>query len=81
MNLKFESIVQIYRKIIHLNAVITLKTLKNEYYRIFFSKSGHKMDIYPAMCGDWGLRVGYDSFVIVVLLVLAAVAGFTFLTP
>ena len=48
MNFKFESIVQIFRKIIQLNAVIILKTT-NEYYRKFFSKIGCKMDPYAAM--------------------------------
>ena len=49
MNLKMESSVQIFRKIIQLNVVIILKTT-NEYYRKIISKSGHKMDLYPAMC-------------------------------
>ena len=48
MDLKFESIVQIFRKIIDLNAVISLKST-NEYYRKIVSKSGRKMDLYPAM--------------------------------
>ena len=48
MNLKFETIVQIVRKIIQLNAVIILKS-NNEYYRKIISKCGHKMDLYPAM--------------------------------
>ena len=48
MNLKFETIVQIFWKIIQLNAVIILKST-NEYYRQIFSKSGLKMDLYPAM--------------------------------
>ena len=48
MNLQFETIVQIVRKIIQLNAVIILKSTK-EYYRKIISKSGHKMDLYPAM--------------------------------
>ena len=50
MNLKFETIVQIFRKIIdlQLNAVIILKST-NKYYRKIISKSGLKMDLYPAM--------------------------------
>ena len=48
MNLKFETIVQIFRTIIQLNAVIILKST-NEYYRKIISKSGFKMDLYPAM--------------------------------
>ena len=48
MNLKFETIVQIFRKIIELNAVIILKSA-NEYYRKSISKSGRKMDLYPAL--------------------------------
>ena len=48
MNLKFETIVQIVRKIMQLNAVVILKST-NEYYRKIISKSGLKMDLYPAM--------------------------------
>ena len=48
MNFKFETIVQIFRKIINSNAVIILKST-NEYYRKIISKSGRKMDLYPAM--------------------------------
>ena len=48
MNLKFETIVQIFRKIIEINAVNILKN-SNEYYRKTISKSGLKMDLYPAM--------------------------------
>ena len=48
MNLKFETIVQIFRKIIQLNVVITFKG-SNEYYRNIISENGHKMDLYPAM--------------------------------
>ena len=48
MNLKFEPIVQNFRKIIQLNAVINLESA-NEYYRKIISKSGSKMDLYPAM--------------------------------
>ena len=44
MNLKFETIVQIFRKIIQPNAVIILKST-NEYYRKIISKSGRKMDL------------------------------------
>ena len=52
MNLKFEMIVQNFRKIIQLNAVIILKST-NEYYQNFFSKLSLKMDLYPAMdCGS-----------------------------
>ena len=50
MNLKFEIIVQIFRKIIQLNTVIILKTLTNTMEKLI-SKSGPKMDLYPAM-GD-----------------------------
>ena len=48
MNLKCETIVQIFRKIIQLNAVIILNSA-NEYYQKVISKSGRKMDLYPAM--------------------------------
>ena len=48
MNLKFETIVQFFRKIMQLNAVIILKST-NEYYRKIISKSVPKMDLYPAM--------------------------------
>ena len=48
MNLKFETIIQICRKIIQLNAVVILKNA-NEYYRKGISKSSRKMDLYPAM--------------------------------
>ena len=48
MNLKFETIVQLFRKIMQLNAVIILKSI-NEHYRKIISKSGLKMDLYPAM--------------------------------
>ena len=48
MNLHFETIVQIFRKIIQLNVVNILKS-SNEYYRKNTSKSGRKMDLYPAM--------------------------------
>ena len=59
MNLKFETIVQIFRKLMQINAVIILKST-NEYYRKIISKSGPKMDLYPAManvvvhCLSWG---------------------------
>ena len=52
MDLQFESIVQIFRKIIDLNAVIILKST-NEYYRKIISKSGLKMNLYPAMAVMW----------------------------
>ena len=48
MNLKFETIIQIFRKIIQLIVVIILKST-NEYYRKIISKIGRKMDLYPAM--------------------------------
>ena len=48
MNLQFETIAKIFRKIIQLNIVIILKNT-NEYYRKIISKSGLKMDLYPAM--------------------------------
>ena len=48
MNLKLETIVQYFRKIIQLNAVIILKST-NEYYRKIISKNDRKMDLYPAM--------------------------------
>ena len=48
MNLKFDAIVHIFRKIIQLNAVIILKST-NEYYRKIISKSGLKLDLFPAM--------------------------------
>ena len=51
MNLKFETIVQISRKIIQLGVVSVLKST-NEYCRKLFSKSGNKMDLYSAM-GDF----------------------------
>ena len=48
MNVKFEAIVRIFRKIIQLNAVLNLNST-NEYYQKIISKSGRKMDLYPAM--------------------------------
>ena len=48
MNLKFVTIVHIFRKIIQPNAVTILKST-NEYYREIISKSSRKMDLYPAM--------------------------------
>ena len=48
INLKFETIVQFFRKIMQLNAVIILKST-NEYYQKIISKSGRKMDLYLAM--------------------------------
>ena len=47
MTLKFETILQIFRKIIQLNVVNILEST-NEYYRKIIEKSG-KMDLYPAM--------------------------------
>ena len=46
MNLKFKTIVKIFRKIMQLNAVNILKSL-NEYYRKIIQKSGRKMALYP----------------------------------
>ena len=58
MNLKWETIVQFFRKIIQLNAVIILKST-NEYYRKIISKNGLKMDLYPAMsCTSYRLKKG-----------------------
>ena len=54
MNLKFETIVKIFRKIMQLNAVIILKST-NEYNRKIILKCGRKMDLYPA------LRRGKDN--------------------
>ena len=48
MNLKFKAIVQIFRKIIQLITAVILKST-NEYHPKIFSKSGRKMDLYPAM--------------------------------
>ena len=48
MNLKVETIVQIFRMIIQLSAVNNLKST-NEYHRKIISKSGRKIDLYPAM--------------------------------
>ena len=48
MNLQSETIAQIFRKLIQLNVVIILKST-NEYYQKIISKSGRKMDLYPAM--------------------------------
>ena len=56
MNLKFETIVQIFRKIIQLNVVIILKST-NEYYRKIISKSGHKTDLYPALSPSASMRL------------------------
>ena len=50
MSLKLEIIVRILRKIIQLNADIILKST-NEYYRKIISKSGRKMNLYPAISG------------------------------
>ena len=48
MNLKFKTIVKIFRKIMQLNAVIILKST-DEYNRKIISKSGRKMDLYPPL--------------------------------
>ena len=48
MNLQLEIIIQIFRKIMQLNAVSISKSL-NEYYHKIISKNGLKMDLYPAM--------------------------------
>ena len=48
MNLKFETIVNIFRKIMQINAVIILKST-NEYNQKIISKSDRKMDLYPAL--------------------------------
>ena len=48
MNLQSETIAQFFKKLIQLNEVIILKST-NEYYRKNNSKSGLKMDPYPAM--------------------------------
>ena len=49
--MKFETIVQLFKQIMQLNAVIILKST-NEHYRKVISKSGPKMDLYPAMQYD-----------------------------
>ena len=48
MNLKFETTVHIFRKIIRIIAVVILKST-NEYHREIISKCGPKMDLHPAM--------------------------------
>ena len=48
INLKFETIVQMFRKIIQLFVVIILKS-SNEYHRKTIAKSGRKMELYPAL--------------------------------
>ena len=48
MNLKCETIDQLFRKIIQQNSVIILEST-NKYYRKIITKSGRKMDLYPAM--------------------------------
>ena len=48
MNLKFETIAQFFRKIIQLLTVVILEST-SEYNRKIISKSGRKMDLYPAM--------------------------------
>ena len=59
MNLKFDTIVQIYGKIKQLNSVVILKNT-NEYCQKIISKSGHKMDLYLAM--GYLLQVKYQCF-------------------
>ena len=54
MNLKFETNVQIFRKIMQLNAVSVSKS-PNEYSQKMFSKSGLKMDLYPALVSTEGV--------------------------
>ena len=51
MNLKFDNIVQIFRKILGNNTIIILK-YTNENYQKIISKSGHKIDLYPAMFSE-----------------------------
>ena len=72
MDLKFEAIVQNFRKIIQLNAVLILEST-NEYYRKIISKSGRKMDLYPVLGGGVELSTshtfcvthsGYTLFII-----------------
>ena len=48
MNLQLEIIVQIFTKMIQLNAVSISKSL-HEYYQKIISKNGLKMDLYPAL--------------------------------
>ena len=62
MNLKFETIVHIFRKIKQLITVVILKS-SNKYHRKTISKSGHKMDLYPAllMINDQGESVKYST--------------------
>ena len=60
MNLKFETIVKIFRKIMQLNAVIILKRT-NEYHRKNISKSGRKMDLYPALQISGDVSSGFQS--------------------
>ena len=48
MNLKFETIVQLFQKIIQVNAVIILKSPNENHPKIIF-KSGRKIDLYPAL--------------------------------
>ena len=44
-----ETIAIFFRKIIKYNAV-NISKITNEYYQKIIPKSGHKMDLYPAMC-------------------------------
>ena len=48
MNLKFETIVQFFKKMMQLNAGNILK-ITNEYFRKIISKSSRKISLYPAM--------------------------------
>ena len=48
MNLKFETIVKMFRKIMKLNAVTIVKNT-NEINQKIISKKGRKMNLYPAM--------------------------------
>ena len=58
MNLKFETIVKIFRKIMQLNAVIILKST-TEYNWKIISKCGRKMDLYPALYKDHFENIWY----------------------
>ena len=62
MNLKFETIVKIFRKIMQLNVVIIFKST-NEYNRKIISKSGRKMDLYPALCTHF-MKVSWTAFLL-----------------
>ena len=56
MNLQFETIVHIFRKMTQLIAVVILKST-NEYHRKIISKCNRKMDLYPAMICEKGTPV------------------------